>query len=206
MNGHNMNKGRTMKYQALILLGLLTVVAGCATTPPSRLYLLNSQSPPQALHSDQTMAVGVDLQVEVADYLDRPHILVRKGEHRLSLSELDRWAEPLSRMLTRVLRQELTANLASIGQSVDFQKAGNVKYRLVINILRLDGIPGHQVNLKAQWRIQSAERDAKVVRFFVSNEEVQGPGIQGLVDAHNRAVLALGDEISDALGHMLQSR
>lgn len=201
-----MNKEWTMKYRGLILLGLLTVIIGCATTPPSRLYLLNSQSHPQALPSGQTMAVGVDLQVQVADYLDRPQILVRKGEHRLSLAELDRWAEPLSRMLTRVLGRELTANLASMGQSVDFQKAGNVKYRLVVNILRMDGIPGRQVNLEAQWHIYSEERDTQIVRYFDSNEEVQVPGVQGLVDAHNRAVLAMGDTISESLGQMLQSR
>jgi hypothetical protein len=195
-----------MKYGTLILLGLLTVAAGCATTPPSRLYLLNSQPPPQTVHTGQTTAVGVDLHVEIADYLDRPQILVREDEHRLSLAELDRWAEPLSRMLTRVLRRELSANLASAGQGVDFQPAGDVDYRLAISIQRMDGIPGHQVILEAQWSIHSAERDAKAVRFFVCNEEVRGPGIQGLVDAHNRAVRALGGAISESLGEKIRSR
>lgn len=44
--------------------------------------------------------------VETAEYLDRPQMVVRQGEHRLDYLEFDRWAEPLDENFADVLVRE----------------------------------------------------------------------------------------------------
>jgi uncharacterized protein len=84
---------------ALVLLGASLIgMAGCASTQPSRFYVLTDlasvESPPQVTTAGQGPAVGVG-PVTLPKYLDRPQIATRAGRHELAYDEFERWAEPL---------------------------------------------------------------------------------------------------------------
>jgi len=186
-----------MNYLVRIFLCILLLAAvGCATSPPARFYLL---SPPasQSMADQMQKTVQVSLQVQVPDYLDRPQIMIREDTHRLSLAELDRWAEPLSRMLTQFLARHLTAGPLPV--QVNTPDSGRDDVRIWIQILRLDGKPGGRVTLETNYRIASPEMNEGRVYFFSAAAPASGQGLQGLVQAHEQVVLELASELTQAL-------
>ena len=188
-----------MNQKLAVCLVLLCIAsAGCATSPPARLYLLNPSSA-QADTQGQEMPILVQLQVQIPDYLDRPQIVVRQGKNRLSLAELDRWAEPLSRMLPRVLSQELAQGPLPL--QVNSSSATGTEYNIWVQILRLDGKPGGRAHLRARWRVRHADGDSgqKQSHFVSRTARVSGQGMEGLVQAHELLVRELAGEVSQAL-------
>ena len=97
---------------ALAALALLLLTA-CGTSEPSRLYTL-SALPDRGgeFAGSEGPAVGVG-PVTLPQYLDRPQIVQRSGPNRLETSEFDRWAEPLSDTVPRVLAENIGRLLQS---------------------------------------------------------------------------------------------
>ncbi len=142
------------------------------------------------------MPIPVQLQVQVPDYLDRPQIVVRQGENRLSLAELDRWAEPLSRMLPRVFSQELTNGPLPL--RVNSSSSAGTEYNIRVRILRLDGEPGGRIHLRASWQVTRADDDRGQGQshFFSTSARTSGQGMEGLVQAHELLLGQLAREVS----------
>ena len=98
---------RCLPACVLALLGVaLLALSGCASSPPTRLYVVPSltdtaTAPPLAPH-DLTLGVG---PVTLPPYLDRPQIVTRAGRARLILAEFDQWAAPLQDTVARVLAE-----------------------------------------------------------------------------------------------------
>ena len=72
-----MRRGRRLSWIACVLAAALL---GCApiggTTPPSRFYLLTSLEAPPPRTNGPGLGVG---PVRIAEYLDRPQIVTRRG-------------------------------------------------------------------------------------------------------------------------------
>ena len=193
-----MGRDQAMKHWARIFLCILLLVSvGCATSPPARFYLLSPPAAQSMADQMQKKTVQVSLQVQVPDYLDRPQIMIREDTHRLSLAELDRWAEPLSRMLTQFLAQHLTAGPLPV--QVNTPDSGRDDVRIWIQILRLDGKPGGRVTLETNYRIASSEINAGHVHFFSAAAPASGQDLQGLVQAREQVVQELALELTQAL-------
>ncbi|MDZ7758934.1 MAG: PqiC family protein [Desulfovermiculus sp.] len=186
-----------MKYfNTSFLCILLLAVVGCATSPPSRFYLLSAPSLQPMVEQEHKQTKQVSLQVQVPDYLDRPQIMLREGTHRLSLSEMDRWAEPLSRMLTRTLAQHLASGPVPV--QVNAPGAVREETRIWIQILRLDGKPGDRVTLEANWQISPSDNINRV-HSFSATAPASGQGMGGLVQAHEQLVQELASVLTQAL-------
>lgn len=151
------------------------------------------------------MPIPVQLQVQVPDYLDRPHIVVRQGENRLSLAELDRWAEPLSRMLPRALSQELTNGPLPL--QVNSSSSAGTEYSIRVQILRLDGKPGEKIHLRAIWQVTRADSDRGPgkTHIFSRTARVSGQGMEDLVQAHDLLLGQLAGEVSQVLQARLEN-
>ncbi|WP_051564176.1 PqiC family protein [Desulfovermiculus halophilus] len=186
-----------MKKLSICLLVLLVSAVGCASSPPARFYLLNPAAGGQEPHPEQQAAEQIGLQVQVPDYLDRPQIVVREGENRLSLSELDRWAEPLSRMITRVLSQELAAGPSPV--RVNTPGSSEDDMRIWVQILRLDGKPRGRVHLSADWRIASTRMDNAQSDSFSTTVPAPAQDMDSLVQAHEQAIQELAANLREAL-------
>ncbi len=186
-----------MKKLFICLLVLLVSALGCASSPPARFYLLNVPARGQKTQPEHSSTDRVSLQVQVPEYLDRPQIVVRKGENRLSLSELDRWAEPLSRMITRVLSQELAAGPSPV--RVNAPGSSAEESQIWVQILRLDGTPGGSVHLAADWRIAPSRRDNAQVHSFSTEVPASAHCMDSLVQAHEQAIQELAAELRKAL-------
>jgi len=85
-------------------------MAGCATTPPPTYFQLEEPADVQLSGFDHGVAVGIG-PLNLPAYLDRPHIVTRATEHRLELSEFNRWVEPLKESMLRVIAVNLSNEL-----------------------------------------------------------------------------------------------
>lgn len=81
---------------------------------PTRFYTLAAtvrETPPDLpKRGDLTVGVG---PVDVAEYLDRSHIVVRQSDTRLDLSDFDRWAATPEQEIQRVLAANLSTLLGT---------------------------------------------------------------------------------------------
>jgi uncharacterized protein len=120
-----------LRSVAVALIALLS--AGCAANPPPRLYVLSSPAPESmetrqmafaarsgsasdapvsrgAASQPRSATIGIQ-PVNVAQYLDRQEIIMRRSTNELQVLDNDRWAEPLGANATRTLVDNLTVLL-----------------------------------------------------------------------------------------------
>ncbi len=99
----------TRRLAALALA--VALVPACGSTPPSRFYVL---APTTELNPAAEPEVHLGLEtVVLPDSVDRPQMVTVVSAHERRVSELDRWAEPLTVGATRVLGQYLEAEFGA---------------------------------------------------------------------------------------------
>ena len=113
-----------MTIYRLLTMASCCLLLSCGTTPSTRYYLLQAT----ATHSDNSSAHSIGVgPIRIADYLSRPQIVSTHGTNRLSLSEFDRWGEPLDSGITRVMVENialLTGSEQAGDSSDDFFASG----------------------------------------------------------------------------------
>src|SRR5215813_13372758 len=101
---HRLRPARVLALCSVVLLGLY----GCASSPPTRLYvfpsLTEAETAPPGAPRALTLGVG---PVTLHPYLDRPQIVTRASRTRLVLGEFDQWGAPLRDSVTRSLAENL---------------------------------------------------------------------------------------------------
>jgi uncharacterized protein len=193
------------KISALFTFLLMTVVcfSGCSTrSHPADFYLLSSQPLPQLAAQDGLIGV---LPVRVPDYLDRPQIVTRIGEHTIDLNEFHRWAEPLRVNITSILVQNLSHLLQTDGIINTSQNFGlPLRFQVGVDVLRFDGELGGLVILSGRWSIFSYEgKDVFIVRGFSFQEQTHSGTYADFVAAMSRTIAKLSCVIAEELERIL---
>jgi len=183
---------------------LLAILFGCASSPPSRFYLLTSldatslEIKPSA--EDRCFSIGVG-PIRIPDYLDRPQIVTRGLSSEIVLAEFDRWGEPVKENLIRTLAKNLSVLLCANTIAFFPWKGGTLlDYRIEMEVLRLDGSLGGNVTLEAWWMIFNGN-GKKMLFSKKSNitEAVAGQDYKSLVAAKGRAIGLLSRDIAAAI-------
>jgi uncharacterized lipoprotein YmbA len=200
-------KMKSRLFQILIVLNLgvlLAVLSGCASSSPSRFYLLSSlditnpEIKPPA--DERCFSIGIG-PIRIPDYLDRPQIVTRGAAGEIALAEFDRWGEPVKYNLIRVLAKNLSILLCT-NTIVFFPWKGGIPidYRIEMEVLRLDGSLGGNVSLEAWWMIFSGD-GKRMLLAKKSNftEAVGGQDYKSLVATQGRALGHLSRDIAAAI-------
>ena len=135
--------------RALLPLGLL--LASCTILGPqrdsSRFFTLTAvaESPDGAAPSGIAVGLG---PVRVPAYLDRPELATRVATSEVRFSPNERWAEPLSASLRRVLAQNL-ATILGTDEIVAFPWAVGtpVDWGVAIDLIRFERTTNGEVKL-----------------------------------------------------------
>lgn len=143
------------KIGRAVLVGLtLMLLSACGTTEPSRLYTLSAMP---ARGSGATTvgspAIGIG-PVTLPQYLDRPQIVSRSGPNRLEAAEFDRWAEPLSDTVPRIL----TENVGRLLQSdrvyaIPRRRPLPIDLTVEVDIRQFEPLDDGTVALGARWLV-----------------------------------------------------
>lgn len=189
----------------LLLAAVFFVLAGCGgRSPAPNLYILSS-IPEDHAHVDKTgptapLLIGVG-PVTVADYLNQPNLVTRSGDNELSRSPFEQWGGSLRRNVTAVLAENLGQLMSTEEVHLyPWQRFITIDYRVSVDIIRLDGIPGKEATLVARWNIVDERNSALVMtRRSTIVEPIETPGYAALVAAQSRTLAKLSRDIADSL-------
>jgi hypothetical protein len=189
----------------------LIALTGCGTTRPSNFYQLDEPAATRLSGLERGIAIGVG-PVNVPPYLDRPQIVVRGAGHKLELSEFNRWAEPLTDSISRVIIVSLSNKLEStrVYQIPRSNKTIPLEFRVEIDIARFDGMLGGNALLVARWTLYGQAETALVTKVSIISEPLGAEGsesskasgevnFESLIAAQNRTLQRLSQEIVDAI-------
>ncbi len=182
---------------------LLITVGGCATSQPTRFYILSAAEDPARAGETpcpegSPAAIGIG-PVGLPKHLDRPQIMTRKGENELHLSELDEWAEPLEDNIADVIARNLRSLTCTRVETFPWRESEKIGYRLSVTIVRLDGTPGKQARLDALWSISDEKAERTIcTRESRYAEPVSTDTHEALVSAYSRLLASLSRDIADA--------
>jgi uncharacterized lipoprotein YmbA len=184
----------------LMIAAALLAGAGCSTTPPPTFYQLEEPASTRLSGLDRGMAIGVG-PIRVAPYLNRPHVVTRKTDHELDLSEFNRWAEPLKDGIGIVIEVNLS-NMLETTRTYDIPRRDKtipLDYRVAIDIPRFEGKLGGNALLVARWTLFSREEKPLLTKVSIIEEPTGGEGYERLISAQNRTLQRLSREIVEAI-------
>ena len=188
---------------ALALFG--ACLSGCfsTTVPATRFYILDpfdySTLPVgDSLHQG-TFSVEIALLV-IPQYLERPQIVVRNGDHSLALAEFHQWGGNLKKNMLRVLSQNLSRLLATPDLSVSPKRRSvPPDFRTAIDVRKFERDADGRVRLSAQWRLwRGSDREPLIVRIseIESSHAIGAGDYEGTV----AAMVSIWGEFSRILG------
>jgi len=182
----------------VLLCTLVSLAAGCASTPPSHFYTLSATAAPStAAASSLVIVVG---PVSVPAVVDRPEIVVSSGSNELKLDEFNRWASPLQDNLARVIAENLVAILGTRRVTLFAQIPSTAaQYRVAIEVHGFESAIGTSTTLDAVWTVRrTTDGSAETGRTSV-RESVLNNSYDAIAAAHSLAVARLSQDIADAV-------
>ncbi|WP_166425728.1 ABC-type transport auxiliary lipoprotein family protein [Paraglaciecola sp. 20A4] len=92
-----------MKQFSVFLIILM--LCGCSTSPEPRqqIYLLNSNAPLSSSADEDVKRIIVVDKIQLADYLERPNLVMQIDGNQLYYSDIDLWAESLQTDIHKTL-------------------------------------------------------------------------------------------------------
>jgi len=182
---------------------LLFMLVGCASSPPSRFYLLSplqNENEVQPSAGVPCITIGIG-PLKLPEYTNRPQIVTRTSQNELSRAQFDLWAEPLSNTFSRVIAENLTRLLCT--ESVHlFPWMASIKpdYIVRAEVMEISGDLDTTAYLQVQWTIWGAAERKELVRKRSNySERVQDPTYHSLVQAYSIMVGQLSREIAEAI-------
>ena len=200
----------TSLQSCVVILGAIVLTCpGCASSQPSRFYLLSPMAEPgdgkptRADLNEITVGIG---PVELPAYVDRPQIVTRSGDNRLYLAEYDRWGEPLKEGVARVLAENLSAVVGADHIVLFPWKASEAPdCQIIVNVTRFDSTAAGTAVLTARWSIlQKGEQHKTVRRQSAIQKDAGAQSYEGIVAAESWTVAELSKEIAAAIEALLQ--
>jgi uncharacterized protein len=147
----------------LLLVGIMA--GGCSVLPPqedrARFFVLTptagSGRVAAAQSGDRPLTVGLG-PVTIPRYLDRPEVVTRLSDTEFSVSDTDRWAEPLGVNVSSVIKQDLAAESPAI-QIVSFPWSSktHIDYRVAVDFHHLERSADGQAVVQALWTVRTAD-------------------------------------------------
>ena len=188
-----------MKKNCLATIAICFLISGCipGVSQSSKFYNTTSETD-SALSSTYANSVAV-LRVQVPKFMDKPQIISRnKGDIQVSVSEYNRWVEPLSVLYTRTLAENLNELLPNA--PVETVSAENYpsSRRVFVDIVKLDTLWNYKVTLDAWYTIKT-DKDQLIVRRKFSDSIPLKDSYEDLVKVHSKLLGNLSKSIADSL-------
>ncbi len=184
---------------------LMMVLLGCASSPPTRFFVLSSifgSEKMRNLEGERCFAIGIG-PVKIPEYLNQPEIVTRITQNEVRLDEFAKWTEPLENNISRALAENLSSMLCIRSIAV-FPWRGQtpIDYRIDVHVIHMDGILGESASLDVSWSIADGadrKKPALVTKRSSYREPTGGGDYGAFVSAQSRNLASLSREIAEAI-------
>jgi len=148
----------------------------------------------------KSITIGVG-PVTIPRYLERPEVVTRVSETELSVSDTERWAEPLETGVSSTLRRDLADRLAG-AQIISFpwSRKQPIDYRVKVNFHGLECTAAGNAVVDATWTIQRESDGATIQSGSTAFSAPAGKDERSASAALSRGIAQVGTDISHALG------
>jgi len=193
-----------LRPAALALAGLAftLLLAACSHSPTVQFYSLSSNSAAATgAPLDLALAIG---PAQFPRALARSQIVTRAQGNRIKVDEYHVWSAPLEYEFLRVLGDNIAGQLQANRISVyPSEPAFQLDYRISLEVIQFDGMPGDSVTLRARWAIAPARGTAVAVGTFEKTQAAPSAAnddkYDALVAAHSALIGDLGTAITTEL-------
>lgn len=183
----------------------LVLLWGCSSAPVTHYYVLSPTAQAPAQPAQASIAVVIK-DVRLPQYLERPQIVIRGGDHRLQVVENEQWAGNLREDMTRVLAENLGRLLQSdrvIAAPHDLRLQPDV--RVEVEVLRFERDAGGRVQLSAHWWVTRGS-DATLLASPGVTLFGEPLGAGAAYEAVVASMSAVYGELAQAIARSIRSR
>lgn len=180
----------------LCVLSAAVLLASCGVGERS-FYMLTADGPAP---SGSGSGIGVG-PVALAEYIDRPNLVIAEGENQLGIAENHRWAGDLSASITRVTAANLGRRLHTGNvRAYPWRGDEGINYQVTIDVRQLHGAADGYAVIEAGWRAYSLpDRRLKASKTFTAREPLDSDGYNSSVAAQSRLMERLAENIAASL-------
>ncbi|HEY3098673.1 MAG TPA: PqiC family protein [Methylomirabilota bacterium] len=179
----------------------LIAIGGCGRSPATRFYALTPVPGSTAAAPASTLAPAIGVRaVDLPAELDRPQIVTRSGANAVQLAEFDRWSAPLRDIVSRLIAENLAAQLPTDRVAVyPWMPGDSIDQEVTVEVVRFEGRLGGPCVLEARWRVAGTSgRGGRVIGRTNATEHA-GADYASVVAAQSRLVGRLSADIAAAI-------
>jgi len=187
-----------------LLVGVL--LAACASSTASRLYVLNPIAPVAPLAQSQAEASSVGVTLKLPAYLERSQIVTRSSGNQLKLAESDRWGGNLRKNMTQVLVKNMTVLLDD--SRITVVPADSDALPVLILELELFGFERFadgKVHLSSAWRIVDDTGALMANHTFESSRAVGLKSYEATVEVMSGLLGELSQVMAESVVKLLEA-
>jgi uncharacterized lipoprotein YmbA len=179
-------------FKSTLLALFALLVAGCAGS--RSFYVLTADGPAP---SGGGRGIGVG-PIVLAEYIDRPNLVLQDAPNRLAVAEDHRWAGDLAASIGRVTATNLGRRLQTGNvRTYPWPRDEEISSQVILDVRQLHGCEDGYAVIEAGWRVYALpDRRLKASRTFVSREQLTSDGYQALVAAQSKLLARLADDIA----------
>jgi uncharacterized lipoprotein YmbA len=198
------------------ILALAAVASGCTVLAPqpdrTKYFVVAATANPgssaasPALTAGNATAIGVG-PIQIPSYLDRPEVVTRVSETELSVSDTNRWGEPLAQGVSRAVAQNLAGQLPNL-RIVQFPWSSKVQidYRVKVDFTRLECTSDGNAIVQASWTIQRGTDGIPIESSTTSFANPAGANERTASAALSRGIGQVSSEIARELAALAEAR
>lgn len=177
----------------LFLILAAAFISGCAQ-PAKNFYVLTASG---AAPSGGGIGIGVG-PITLAEYLDRPNLIISEAPNQLSVAEDHRWAGDLSASIARVTATNLGREMGSGNvRTYPWLRDDEIRYQVTLDVRQFHSEADGYAVIEAGWRAYSLpDRRLKASRTFVDRERLEADGYAAMVAAQSRLLERLAENIA----------
>jgi hypothetical protein len=172
------------------------MIVGCAQ-PAKQFYVLTASG---STPTGGGVGIGVG-PVTLAEYLDRPNLVIQQAPNQLAVSEDNRWAGDLSASIARVTAANLGRDLNTGNvRTYPWPSDDEIRYQVTLDIRQLHSSEDGYAIIEAGWRAYALpDRTLKASSTFVDREPLTADGYPAMVAAQSRLLARLTKNIAASL-------
>ena len=183
------------KIYLLIAFFLLAACVATGVSQPAKFYGLQAIDTGAYTNNKIRGNIGV-MEIELADYLDRPQIVtIKPNGIELDISENNRWSESLSTMVQRVMADDLAYYLPKAAIKPRTSAREDFDYLVQIELNKFDGSWDKNVVLEAWWSIKNSSGQVIRQQKTILSAPL-GSGYDELVKVQSRLIAELAEKIA----------